>query len=52
MNTDDVVAVDKAHLDIDLRKFRLSVGPRVFIAEAPHYLEVFVDAAYHQNLFK
>ena len=32
------------HLQIDLRKLRLAVGAEVFVAEATHDLEIFVEA--------
>ncbi len=49
---DDIVAIDEAHLDVDLGKFRLPIGPRVLIAEAPDDLEVLVHPAHHQDLFE
>ena len=38
------------HLAVQLREFRLAVGPEVFIAEAAHQLEVAVVTGYHQKL--
>ena len=44
--------VDEAHLDIELREFRLTVGPQVFVAEATHDLVVAVQAGHHQQLLE
>jgi len=52
MDRDHVVDVHEAHLDVDLREFRLAVGPRVLVAEATDDLEVLVDAADHQDLLE
>ena len=46
------LAVDEAHLHVDLRELRLPVGTRVLVAEAADDLEVPLDAADHQNLLE
>ena len=43
-----VVLLHEAHLQVELRVLRLSVRPRVFVAEAPCDLEILVHAARHQ----
>ena len=48
----DVVLLDKAHLAVDLGKFRLSVGAQIFVAETFCDLEVTVHAGYHQELLE
>src|SRR5260370_55406 len=40
------------HLQIDLGEFRLTVGAQVFVAEAAHDLEIFVEARDHQYLLE
>ena len=40
------------HLQINLGKFRLTVGTQIFVAEAAHDLKISVEAGDHQNLFK
>ena len=49
---DDIFLVDKRHLTVDLREFRLPVGTQVFVAEALGYLEVPVESRYHQQLLE
>jgi hypothetical protein len=41
---EDALLLREGHLQIDLRKLRLAVGAQVFIAEAAHDLEIFVEA--------
>ena len=48
----DVLLLYEAHLAVDLCKFRLAVGPEVFVPEALYDLEVPVVPAHHQELFK
>ena len=45
-----VVLVHEGHFHVDLRKFRLTVGAEVFVAEALGNLEVAVHAGNHQKL--
>ena len=47
-NTD--VRPRERHLDVDLRELGLAVGAQVLVAEAPHDLEVAVEARDHQEL--
>ena len=42
----------KRHFQVELREFRLAVGAQVFIAKAFDDLEVPIESANHQNLFK
>ena len=49
---DDVVLLHEAHLAVNLRELRLTVGAQVFVAEALGYLEVAVDAGYHEQLLQ
>src|SRR5580700_2133221 len=48
----DALGLRVGHLEIDLGEFRLTVGAQVFVAEAAHDLEVFVETRDHQNLFE
>ena len=52
MTRDDVLAVDEAHLDVELRELGLAVGARVFVAEAADDLHVLVAPADHQELLE
>ena len=49
---DDVVLVDKAHLAVHLREFRLAVGAQIFVAETFHYLEITVETGHHKQLLE
>ena len=42
----------EGHFAVNLGKFRLAVGPEVFVPEALHELEVAVVAGHHQQLLK
>ncbi len=46
------VGLGEAHLQIDLRELRLTVGAQVFIAEAAHDLKVLVEVRDHQDLLE
>ena len=48
----NVFAFDERHFAVDLRKFRLTVGPQVFVAETAHDLEIAVVTGHHQQLFE
>ena len=48
----DVSFVEEAGLDVDLSKFRLTVGTQVFVAEALGNLVVTVKTSNHQQLFE
>ena len=48
----DVILVHKGHFHIQLGEFRLTVGPQVFIPEAPGDLEVPFHPRNHQQLFE
>ena len=47
---DDVLALDEAGLDVDLRELRLAVGAQVFVAEALGDLEIFLHPRDHEEL--
>ncbi|CAB4345593.1 unannotated protein [freshwater metagenome] len=47
-----LILVDESHLDVELRKFGLTVGPEVFVAEAARDLEVALVARHHQQLLE
>ena len=47
-----ILAVDKAHLHVELGELRLAVGALVFIAEAARDLEITLDAGHHQQLLE
>ena len=49
---DDVVLLHEAHLAVDLRELRLTVGAEVFVAEAFYDLEIAVEAGDHQQLLE
>ena len=49
---EDVVLVDEAHLHVDLGELGLAVEPQVLVAEAPHDLEVAVEARDHEQLLE
>src|SRR6202042_3493461 len=42
----------EAHFEIDLREFELTVGAKVFIAEAARDLKIAVEPADHKNLLE
>ena len=44
--------IDKAHFNVDLGEFRLTVGAQVFVAEAAGDLHVAVVTGHHQQLLK
>jgi hypothetical protein len=47
---DDVVALNEAGLDVDLRELGLAVGAQVFVAEAAGDLEVALQTGHHHEL--
>jgi len=47
-----VVLIDKGHLQVDLGKFRLSVGPQIFVTEALCNLHISIAASHHQQLLE
>ncbi len=47
-----VVAMDKRHFQIELRKLRLAVAALIFVTEAAGDLEVAVHARNHQKLLQ
>ena len=49
---DYVVLVDKRHFAVNLCELRLTVGTKVFVAEALGYLEVAVESAHHEQLLQ
>ena len=49
-HVEHILLMDKAHLAVDLRELRLTVGTQVLVAEAAHNLEVAVHAGHHQQL--
>ena len=49
---EDFLLAHEAHLHIQLRELRLSIGSKVFIAEAASHLVVTLNAAHHQQLLK
>ena len=49
---DDVFLRDKAHLTVDLRELRLTVGTKVFVTETFHNLEIAVHTRHHKKLFQ
>jgi hypothetical protein len=49
---DDVLAIDEAHLDVELRELSLPIRAGVFVAEAADDLHVLVHAADHQDLLE
>ena len=49
---DYVVLVDKRHFAVDLCELWLTVGTKVFVAEALGYLEVAVESAHHEQLLQ
>ncbi len=46
----DILFLDKAHFEVDLREFRLAVCAQILITEASRNLEIFLDAADHEQL--
>ena len=48
----EVVAIQERSLDVDLRELRLAVRAEVLVPEAPHDLEVALEAADHQDLLE
>ena len=49
---ENALLLRKRHLDIDLRELGLAVGAEIFVAETAHDLEVFFEAAHHEELFE
>ena len=49
---DNILLLNETHFAVDLRKLRLTVGTKVFVAEAFHDLEVAVETTHHQQLFE
>ena len=47
----DFVFVDEAHFQVELGEFWLTICAQVFVTEAASDLEIFVDAADHEELF-
>ena len=48
----DLLAVGEGHLHVELRKFRLPIGPQVLIAKAPRDLIILVKARDHRDLLQ
>ena len=44
--------IDKAHFQVELGKFRLTVGAQVFIAKAAGNLKIAFNASHHEQLLK
>ncbi len=49
---EDVLLLDEAPLEVDLRVLRLAVGAQVLVAEAMRDLEVLLEARDHQDLLE
>ena len=49
---EDVLLVDEAHLQVELRELGLAVGAKVFVAEAAGDLIVLLEAGDHQQLLE
>ena len=49
---DNILLFNETHFAVDLRKLRLTVGTKVFVAETFHDLEVAVETTHHQQLFE
>ena len=47
---EDILHIDKGHLQVDLGEFRLAVGPQILVPKAAGKLDVFVKARDHQEL--
>ena len=52
IDSNDVLDVDKSHLQVDLGELRLAVSPQVLIAEAAGDLHVPIITRQHQQLLK
>ena len=50
MHVDNVFHIDKRHLDVELREFRLAVGAKVLVAETARHLDVAVVPGDHEEL--
>jgi len=48
----DVLAVDEAHLDVDLGELRLPIEPEILVAEALDDLEVAIEPGHHEELLE
>ena len=51
-DANDIVLVDEAHLDVELRELRLTISAEIFVAVAACNLEIPFHAANHQQLLK
>ena len=51
VDLDDVVDIDKAHFEVDLGEFGLTIGAQVLIPEAAGDLHVTVKSSEHSQLF-
>src|SRR5581483_3376994 len=51
-NCEDRLTAREAHLQVDLRELKLTVGAEVFIAEAAGDLEVAIKTRDHENLLE
>ena len=49
-HNEDILDIDKGHFKVYLRKFGLSVGAQVFVAEASCELDISVVARDHKQL--
>ena len=49
---DNILLFNETHFAVDLRKLRLTVSTKVFVAETFHDLEITVETAHHQQLFE
>ena len=47
----DVLLFHETHLHVELGEFRLTVAPRILIAETSRDLEIFLDTRHHKQLF-
>src|SRR5438132_4362211 len=48
----DLLPIDKGHLQIDLREFRLTVVAQILVAETPGNLIVAIHPCNHQDLLE
>jgi hypothetical protein len=51
MTADHIVRIDERHLEVQLRKFRLAIGPQILVAKTPSDLDVAVVPSDHHDLF-
>src|SRR5439155_8171844 len=47
-----VVAIDEAHLQVELRELRLAVAALVLVAETARDLEIALEAGHHEQLLE